>query len=87
MRIQSCTELVITELIDATYGVNLSAREKYVFTETLRSLVRLAKSEQIAEIKNNVRKLTAVGEQKSGNRVTKAKSKPLQGQLEFNPFD
>jgi hypothetical protein len=52
------TEKTIEQLIDATYGNSLSARERYFSREALLSLVRLAKSEQMLEMKATVRKLT-----------------------------
>ncbi|WP_147383854.1 hypothetical protein [Noviherbaspirillum sedimenti] len=37
---------------------NANLRQKHIFEQTLHALVRLAKSEQMMEIKANVRKLT-----------------------------
>jgi hypothetical protein len=55
------TETVIADLLESTYGMGLDARAKYLFRESLYSLVRLAKAEQIMEIKQSVEKLTGIG--------------------------
>ncbi|MDQ9171814.1 hypothetical protein Q8A64_15480 [Oxalobacteraceae bacterium R-40] len=55
------TETVIADLLESPYGMALDARAKYLFRESLFSLVRLAKAEQIMEIKNSVEKLTGIG--------------------------
>jgi hypothetical protein len=57
---QPTTETVIADLLDSSYGAMLDARAKYLFRESLYSLVRLAKAEQIMEIKSSVKKLTGV---------------------------
>jgi hypothetical protein len=54
------TETVITDLLDSSYGKTLDARAKYLFRESLYSLVRLAKAEQMMEIKRSVEKLTGI---------------------------
>jgi hypothetical protein len=59
--IKPTTETVIADLLESPYGMALDARAKYLFRESLFSLVRLAKAEQIMEIKNSVEKLTGVG--------------------------
>lgn len=93
MKTKHCTETVIAELIDATYGKNLSAREKHVYRESLRSLVRLAKSEQTLEIKTSVRKLVgplvftqARQRTKAGQQIDTV-SERRQRQFEFSQFD
>lgn len=53
----TCQEMVAS-LVNAYCGQNATLRQKHVFEQTLLALVRLAKSEQIMEIKANVRKLT-----------------------------
>lgn len=93
MKTRHCTETVIAELINAAYGKNLTAREKYVHRESLRSLVRLAKSELALEMKTSVRKLVGPlvftqprQKTKSGQRIDAAPER-RQHQLEFNQFD
>lgn len=54
------TEDAIAELISATARSGASAKEKHVLREALRALVRLAKTEQMLEIKGSVRKLTTL---------------------------
>ncbi|HZW14275.1 MAG TPA: hypothetical protein VFF81_13940 [Noviherbaspirillum sp.] len=66
------TDVVIENLITATLGEESSAREKHVYREALRGLVRLAKSEQVVEIKSSVRKLTGALEAASARRRAKA---------------
>lgn len=55
------TETLIADLLDSPYGLALDARAKYLFRESLHSLVRLAKAEQMMEIKRSVEKLTGIG--------------------------
>lgn len=52
------TDEVIEELIVATYGKTGSERQKHVYREALHSLVRLAKAEQMRDMRVNVQKLT-----------------------------
>jgi hypothetical protein len=42
MQAKYSTEKLIEELMTATYGDNVSVREKHAFGEALRGLVRLA---------------------------------------------
>ncbi|HYD63100.1 MAG TPA: hypothetical protein VEC35_22290 [Noviherbaspirillum sp.] len=63
---------VIENLITATLGECASARQRHVFRESLRGLVRLAKAEQIVEIKASVRRLTGALESHSARRRAKA---------------
>lgn len=53
----NCAE-IIEGLIAATYGSGATASEKRVFREALRGLVRLAKSEQMLEMKSSVHTLS-----------------------------
>lgn len=66
------TDDVIENLITAILSEDATARQRYLFRESLRSLVRLAKSEQVVEIKNNVRRLTGALEAHSARRRAKA---------------
>jgi hypothetical protein len=52
------TENVIEDLVAVSCGDNASEHQKHIYRETLRSLVRLAKSEQMRDIKMSVEKLT-----------------------------
>lgn len=54
------TDLVIESMIIATLDKDATARQKHLYRESLRSLVRLAKSEQIRDIKMDVAKLTGM---------------------------
>lgn len=54
------TEEMIEELVDVTCGAQAGAREKHVYREALRSLVRLAKSEQMYEMKADIQTLVSV---------------------------
>ncbi|MES2537326.1 MAG: hypothetical protein V4632_15790 [Pseudomonadota bacterium] len=58
MKTRIGTEKTVEQLIDAAYGNNLSARENYFCREAIFSLMRLARSEQMLEMKASVRKLT-----------------------------
>jgi len=56
MSMKNDSEQLIEQLIQATYGDQGSGREKHVFREALHALVRLAKAEQMLELKKDVRK-------------------------------
>jgi|GEM_PF-1859979 len=47
---------LIEQLIHATYGEDGSEREMHILREALHALVRLAKAEQMLELKKDVRK-------------------------------
>jgi hypothetical protein len=66
------TDNVIESMLLAMLGESASTREKYLLRENLRSLVRLAKSEQVAEIKANVKRLTGLLEMHTARRRAKA---------------
>lgn len=65
------TDDVIENLV-ATMLSQASARERHLFRENLRVLVRLAKSEQVVEIKSNVRRLAGALEAHNARRRAKA---------------
>lgn len=65
------TDQVIEALI-ATLGEEASLREKHMYRESLRALVRLAKSDQLMDIKANIRKLTGAMETHQARRRAKA---------------
>jgi hypothetical protein len=67
----SGTDAVIENLIAATLGEEASSRQKHIYRENLRSLVRLAKAEHVVEIKASVRKLAGVLEAQSARQRTK----------------
>jgi len=52
------SEQLIEELLTTTYDGSHSTRQKHVLREALRSLVRLAKAEQMLEIRTDVKKIT-----------------------------
>lgn len=54
---ESTVETVIEQIIEAAFAEK-SAREKHLFRASLHNLVRLARTEQIMEIKSSVRALT-----------------------------
>lgn len=66
------SDTVIESLINATLGEEATLRQKHVYREALHSLVRLAKSEQVVEIKTSVKKLTGAIEAASARRRAKA---------------
>lgn len=72
MKVNLDTEHVIEALISATVGEETTARQRHIYRENLRSLVRLAKAEQIVEIKANVKKLAGALETHSARRRAKA---------------
>lgn len=66
------TDDVIENLIAATVGDNADARQRHLLRENLRGLVRLAKAEQVVEIKANVRKLAGALDAHTARRRAKA---------------
>jgi hypothetical protein len=72
MKKQLDTDQVIEALIAATITDEVTVRQKHIYRENLRSLVRLAKAEQIVEIKANVKKLAGALETHSARRRAKA---------------
>lgn len=66
------TDQVIESLIAATLGEDATPRQQYMFRESLRNLVRLAKSEQIMDIKANVKRLTGAMDAHQARRRAKA---------------
>lgn len=52
------TEAAIEDLVQAMVGAGATMRERRVCREALRGLVRLARSEQLAEIRASTVKLT-----------------------------
>jgi hypothetical protein len=57
---QRRTETVITELTDATFGPNDDPRHRFVFSQALHNLVRLAKSEQLLEMRRDAELATGL---------------------------
>lgn len=85
------TAKMIKELTMAIYGSAPNPREKYVLTQALHGLVRLAKAEQMLEIKKNVERAAATLAASGSRRETKAILRKVgmscntkQGQLEFD---
>lgn len=87
------TDAAIEDLVVAACTETTTAREKYVYREALRGLVRLAKSEQMLEMKSDIGRLTARIAGRAARRQAKAillahrlgaKGGPGQRQLEFN---
>lgn len=58
MKLHTCTDQVVSDLIVSLLPQDCSMRQQHLLREALNSLVRLAKSEQMLEMKNNVRRLT-----------------------------
>ena len=85
------TDAVIDNMVNAACGEGATARERHLYREALRNLVRLAKSEQITEMKASVDKLTSAITAREAKRRARAilQSHRLpaasgQEQLEFN---
>ena len=62
----------VIEALMAIWGEEADLREKHMYRESLRTLVRLAKSEQLMDIKASVRKLTGSMEAHQARRRAKA---------------
>jgi hypothetical protein len=87
MKHKTETDKLIAMMLTATFGQALNSREKHLFRESLHSLVRLAKAEQMLEIRNNVEKLTGVissfPQKGKKTSVSEASIKISQQQFEF----
>ena len=85
------TKKMIEELIAAMYGTAPNLRECHVFSQALHGLVRLAKSEQVLEIKQDVQRATGLMAVQGGRRQHKGTPRrglngcnTRQGQLQFD---
>lgn len=93
MKIQSSTDALIQELLDATYGQDVHVRQKFVFKQALLGLVRLSKAEQVFEMRTTVEKLignqllSAVRQRAKSRQGNHAQSSRWPQQLEFSQFD
>ena len=56
---QYSTDSMIEEMLAALDEGRMSARQKHLYRESLRALVRLAKSEQLQEMRADLRKATS----------------------------
>lgn len=75
------TEQAINELLAVASGMSL--REAYLYRQSLLALVRLAKAEQMREVRDSVTRL--IGE---GGRGVLAAGLDMQGsQTAFNPLN
>ncbi len=88
------TAQTIQDLTTATYGDLSDVRQQYIFSQALHALVRLAKLEQMMEVKQNVGRASGVAANASSRRQTKAILRRIgmrcnhrQGQLEFDKKD
>jgi hypothetical protein len=81
------TDQLINDLVAGLLPQESTLREKHVLREALTSLVRLAKSEQMMEVKNNVRRLTGPFTEQTYRARARSGSLPLKGagqqQFEF----
>lgn len=53
---QYSTDTMIEEMVEALYGNTVSVRQKHLYREALRALARLAKAEQLREMRRDLRK-------------------------------
>jgi len=93
MKITSSTDLFIEDLLNATYASTADARQKTVFKEALRGLVRLSKVEQMHEMRVSLEKLIgdpsliAMCQRTKSRQRNHATSGRWPQQMEFNQFD
>ncbi|HEY4541273.1 MAG TPA: hypothetical protein VIG66_02745 [Noviherbaspirillum sp.] len=66
------TDEIIEELVTAMLGSEAGVRERHLLRENLRSLVRVAKAEQVVDIKASVRRLAGALESHTARRRAKA---------------
>jgi len=53
---QYSTDTMIEEMVEALYGNTVSVRQKHLYREALRALTRLAKAEQLQEMRRDMHK-------------------------------
>lgn len=58
MKLHTRTDQVVSDLVSSLLPEDSTLRQQHVLREALNSLVRLAKSEQMVEVRTNVRRLT-----------------------------
>jgi DNA-binding FrmR family transcriptional regulator len=75
------TDQVISQLVAAAGSLN--AREAYLYRQSLLSLVRLAKAEQMREVRDSVTRLIGEG----GHRVLAGGLDAPAYRTEFNPLN
>lgn len=56
---QYSTDIMIDEMVEAIQGNKVSSRQKHLYQESLRALVRLAKVEQLREMRRDLHKATS----------------------------
>ncbi|MES2077003.1 MAG: hypothetical protein V4462_15430 [Pseudomonadota bacterium] len=66
------TENIIEEIIVSTYGEQLDARQRHVFGQALQGLVRLAKAEQLLDIRLDAQRAAGLSGNASARRQTRA---------------
>jgi hypothetical protein len=84
------TDSIIDEIVQAKCGEDSSAAQRHLFRESLRALVRFARTEQLAEIRQNALKLTGnfpVASRKRWHEEEGAEAQVRQKQFEFNKHD
>lgn len=64
------TDRMIEELISSTYGERADARTRYLFSHALHGLVRLAKAEQMKEIRRDIERATSLASAASAREET-----------------
>ena len=93
MKSTSSTDMFIEDLVNATYGGSTNARQRFVFRETLLGLVRLAKAEQVLEMRTSLEKLiggpssTITFQRARSRQRNHAQSGRWPQQMEFSQFD
>jgi len=92
MKTERNTEKLMEELLASTNQHTLSVREQYLLRETLYSLARLAKTEQMLEVKKSVARLIPASLMPQHIRRSKSRRSKLvdtrsQGQLVFGRHD
>jgi hypothetical protein len=93
MTTPSTTDGLIEDLLDATYGKDAHIRQKFAFKQALLGLVRLAKAEQVFEMRTTVDKLIGVNSSVEARQRTKSRqrSQAQAGrwpqQMQFSQFD
>lgn len=66
------TENIIEEIIASTYGEQLDARRRHVFGQALQGLVRLAKAEQLLDIRLDAQRAAGLSGNASARRQTRS---------------
>lgn len=84
MKSKKGTDAAIAEIVNATCHRDMSSRERHLFRESLRNLVRLSQSELLTEMRSNVCRLAGFTSPARRPRALERDGRSQQQGFEFN---